>query len=28
MAEINDGGSVFPCEQHETLDGKWNEVSA
>jgi hypothetical protein len=25
-AAPNDGGSAFPCEQHETLDGSWNQT--
>ncbi len=26
MAEISDGGPAFPCEQHETLSGTWNQT--
>lgn len=26
MNEPNDGGMAFPCEQHETLDGTWNQT--
>lgn len=24
--KINDGGPAFPCEQHETLEGTWNQT--
>jgi hypothetical protein len=23
---INDGGPAFPCEQHETQEGTWNQT--
>lgn len=26
MSEIETGGPAFPCEQHETLDGSWNQT--
>lgn len=26
MSERNDGGTAFPCEQHETQDGTWNQT--
>lgn len=26
MNKINDGGSAFPSEQHETCDGTWNQT--
>lgn len=26
MSKINDGGPAFPCEQHETQDGTWNQT--
>lgn len=25
-AQIKDGGPAFPCEQHETQDGLWNQT--
>lgn len=26
MSEKNDGGPAFPCEQHETQEGTWNQT--
>lgn len=26
MSDIDDGGPAFPCEQHETTEGTWNQT--
>jgi hypothetical protein len=26
ITQIKDGGPAFPCEQHETPDGRWNQT--